>query len=89
MYWDISVAASRERGESWGGGEGDSVCGRRVECVCVCGRRVECVCGGRRVESVCGGRRVECVCGDEGYSAVNMFLPGLRSWWNLLACCCY
>ena len=24
MYWDLSAAASRERGESWGG-EGDSV----------------------------------------------------------------
>ena len=38
------------------------------------------------------GRRVESVCGDEGYrasSTVNMFIPGLWSWWNMFACHCY
>ena len=69
MYWDLSAAASRERGESWG---------RRRGRQCVVG-------GGWRVCVVGGGCRV-CVVGG-GYSAVNMFLPGLRSWWNLLACC--
>ena len=135
MYWDLSAAASRERGESWGG-EGDSVgcvygeegdgggwrvCGDKCWTVSSvrflpglwswwdsfvsieslegwlgerqrrAGRgegRVYVV-GEEGGECVWWGRRVESVCGDEGYSAVNMFIPGLGSWWNLLACCCY